>query len=214
VNGEAGRPDTKRWIALVITLAGVLSVGLALWIATWGPGSDSGAASQRGGASKADSRAADGRKPTPSASSSPSASPSAEIECGEARSAFDAGDGVLREVPSVEAVHDAACDGDFDAMRAAINPEGFDGTGFSAAGPDDVIAAWKARDDGEVFLQTLVTALENKPEVSQGGLTFTGGGHRAVWARGAGTDPATQLTWSGYFDCTQPPDSAHPACAL
>lgn len=201
-------------IVLVITLAAVLSVGLALWISTWGPGPDSGAASERGGASKADARTADGPGPTPSASSSPSPSPSADIQCGQAQSTFDAGDGVLREAPSVRAVHDAACDGDFDAMRAAMNPEGFDGSGFSAAVPDDVIAAWKEKEDGEVFLQTLVTVLESKPEVSQGGLTFTGGGHRAVWQRGAGTEPATQLTWSGYFDCTQPPDSDQPACAL
>lgn len=134
--------------------------------------------------------------------------------CGAAYSTFDRGDGVKQHEVSIDVVHDAACKGDFDAMEVAMDRGGFDGTGFSAAAPDKVIAAWKKRPDRESFLRTLATVLEQRPNVAQGGPTFSIGKAVATWERGAGTKPDTHYRWSGYYLCTGRADSEHPACDL
>jgi hypothetical protein len=116
------------------------------------------------------------------------------------------------EEVSVRTVHDAACTGDFDAMETAMDRNGFDGTGFSAEQPRNVVASWKKRADRSDLLRNLATVLEREPVASQGGLLFTDGKRVATWARGPGTVPDSHYRWTGYFDCTRPPDSQHPAC--
>ncbi|WP_413102643.1 caspase family protein [Streptomyces sp. Inha503] len=131
--------------------------------------------------------------------------------CGKAHSTFDSGDGTQRREPSVDSVHNAACRGDFDTMEVAMDRGGFDGTGFSAAAPDEVIASWKKRPDRASFLHDLATLLESEPTVDQGGLTFSHGDQVATWQRGPGTVPDSHYRWTGYFRCDGP-DSDHPVC--
>ncbi|TMU93202.1 hypothetical protein [Streptomyces sp. DASNCL29] len=76
---------------------------------------------------------------------------------------------------------------------------GFDGTGFSAAAPDKVIASWQKRRDRAALLHDLATLLEREPKVDQGGLAFSTGDQAATWQRGPGTVPDSHYRWTGYF---------------
>lgn len=180
---DISRPRRRNVAAALVTLAALLALSLTLWLLPNDHGPDDYGSDK-------------------SASGTPSVL--AGITCKKAKSAYDV---------SIKVVHDAACAGDFDTMEVAMDRNGFDGTGFSAAKPSEVIAAWKKRPDSTKFLQALVTLLESSPTPSQGGPTFDNGKGVAYWERGAGTQPDTQLRWSGYYDCQQPPDSSAFPCS-
>ncbi|PZG91074.1 hypothetical protein C1I97_30245 [Streptomyces sp. NTH33] len=177
-NGKSG--SGRRRMLLAIGLLVVFAVLIYFWLLPDGTGRQDGAS---GG----------------STSGKPSVLPG--ITCGKAQTTFDTGDGVKRTEVSIKVVHDAACKGDFDAMEVAMDRGGFDITESMGADPNKVIAMWKKRKDRTALLRPLVTLLEQKPEVSQGGLTFSNGRYVTTWQRGAGTQPDSHLRWSGYFDC-------------
>jgi hypothetical protein len=189
-NGDPG--SGRRRMLLAIGLLALSAFLVLFWLLPDGTGGADGAAGE-------------------GTSGSPSVLPG--ITCGKAYTDFDTGDGVKRTEVSIKVVHDAACKGDFDAMEVAMDRGGFDTTESQRAEPDAVIAMWKKKGkDPTALLRPLVTLLEQKPVVSQGGLTFSDDRYVATWERGAGTQPDSGLRWSGYFDCRHITESMSFVC--
>jgi hypothetical protein len=91
----------------------------------------------------------------------------------------------------VQAVHDAACRRDFDALAQQMD------TPFQGRTPAELAAQWRQAGPGDPRIDALTTTLEGKGMLTQGGLVFchTNGGV-AIFGRGTNDRPGK---WTDFY---------------